>query len=413
MMSRFCPACAVDHPLWVCAFRPFFLFAAITAPLLIGAWGLVLAFGLPLPSLSGGPAVWHAHELLFGFGIAGVAGFTLISLPEFAGAADLRPSVVRVLAGLWLAGRIAFWLSGPLGSAGLVLSALAHLALLIGMIALLAPDMWRQPERPHLAFFWIFVALIVVVAGFYVDALRGVDPARWLHACLGIFMALIVVAMSRISWYVVNRHIDKLAITGVEYRARPPRRNLAVFCISAYTVAEFFMPQAAIGGWLALAAAAALLNLLNDWHIGRALFQRWPFMLYSVYVFMALGYGVMGLALLTDGGAVSAGRHLLTIGAFGLNIYVVMSIAGRMHCGYTFDDRPWVPAGALLLALAALLRAGVAWPGAPARLLLALAAVCWVVAFLLCVRYFWPLFTRPRFDGAGGCAGVQPTPDTQ
>lgn len=80
-------------------------------------------------------------------------------------------------------------------------------------------------------------------------------------------------------------------------------------------------------------------------------------MLYSVYVLMAAGYATMGLALILDGTGFSAGRHLLTVGALGLNIYVVMCIAGRIHCGYALGERRWVPIGALMLVAAALLRA--------------------------------------------------------
>jgi uncharacterized protein involved in response to NO len=396
----------IEHPLWLCGFRPFFLFAALAAPLCIGLWVAFLAAGIPLPAVAGGPFIWHAHELIFGFGLAAVAGFVLTGIPEFTGTAAIGSQAVRRLAGLWLLGRLAFWGSGWVGDVALTLSALAHLGLLGALMVLLAPRLWRDPQRRHLAFLWGLAALTFCVAGFYVDALRGVYPGRWLYAALGVLMVLIVLAMSRISMRIVNGAIDEAGVAGVQYRARPPRRHLAVFFIGLYTVAEFFAPGERLGGWLALAAAAALLNLLNDWHVGRALWRRWPLMLYGVYVLMAAGYATMGLSLVLGGDAFSAGRHLLTTGALGLNIYVVMCIAGRMHCGHPLDERLWVPLGAVTLVAAALMRAGAAWPGADSRFLLVAAGLSWSAAFALYTCYMAPLFLTPRADGGRGCEGV-------
>ena len=386
------------HPLWLCGLRPFFLFAILAAPLLIGLWSAFLAFGAPLPAVAGGLFVWHAHELIFGFCLAAVAGFLLTAVPEFTDTAAFSGRAMRLLAGAWLLGRAAYWASGLLGAPALVISAVAHLGLLGGLVVLLAPRLWRDPERRHLAFLWTLGALALCIAGFYADALSGAHPARWLHAALGVLMILIVVAMSRISMRIVNHALDEAESEGVEYRALPPRRNLAIFCIGLYTTAEFFAPGTHLSGWLALAAAAAVLNLLNDWHVGRVLFRRWPFLLYCVYVLMAAGYAVMGLSIVFGGGAFSAGRHLLAVGALGLAVLVVISIAGRVHTGHALDERPWVPGAAALIVAAA-----VAWAGG--GILLISAGLLWAVAFTICAWRMAPLFLTPRTDGGTGCEG--------
>ncbi len=394
------------HPLWMCGLRPFFLLAALAALLLMLMWLAFLGHGLPLPSTVGGPFVWHAHELLFGFAFAAMAGFLLTVVPEFTGGGDFEAKPVRWLTLFWLVGRVAFWSSGWLGAPALAVSGLAHLALLGSLAWLTAPRLWRDPERKHLAFLWAVAGLALCVAGFYVDALRGEFPARWLHATLGLFMILIIVALSRISMRIVNHALEEAGIEGVEYRARPPRRNLAIFCIGLYTVAEFALPASRLSGWLALAAAAAVFNLMNDWHIGRVLLRQRPLMFYGVYVAMAAGYATMGIALVFETSAISAGRHLLTVGALGLAIYAVMGIAGRAHCGQLFETRLWFPLGACLLALAALVRAFAAWPGIdPLRPLLT-AALLWCVAYGLFAWHMAPLFIAPRADGLGGCKGT-------
>jgi uncharacterized protein involved in response to NO len=393
----------VRHPVWMCALRPFFLLATLSAPLFMLVWLAFLGYGLPLPNVPGGPYVWHAHELLFGFAFAALAGFLLTGAPELTKSDEFTVASTRWLSLSWLIGRLAFWLSGWLGAPALALSGLAHLALLGGLAWLAAPRLWRDPERKHLGFLWAMCGLLVCVAGFYVDALRGEYPARWLYATLGVFMITIVIAMSRVSMRIINHALEETGDVGVEYRARPPRRNLAIFCIGLYTAAEFLLPNTRLSGWLALAATTALLNLLNDWHIGRVLFRRQPLMLYGVYVAMAAGYATMGIALVFETGAFSAGRHLLAIGAVGLAIYAVMGIAGRIHCGQPFETRLWLPVGAGLLAAAALVRALAAWPGANVEIVWLAAGLLWIAAFGLCAWHMAALFVAPRADGQHGC----------
>lgn len=399
----------LEHPLWLCPFRSFFGLAALSAVVLMALWGAFLLLGWPLPSVPGGPFVWHVHELLVGVGLAAVAGFILTSVPEFTDTPSFAARPVRALVLLWLLGRAGFWASGWWPRPGLVVAGLAHLALVLGLMALLAPRLWRDPERRHVSFLWVLGLIALVLAGLYGDALRGASAMRWLHLLLGVLMALIVVAMSRISMSIVNASIDaRNALDGADrppYLARPPRRNLALLAIALYSLAEFWQPGGRVSAWLALAAASALLGLLNDWHIGKPLFQRWPLMLYLVYGFMAIGYGVIGVALLTGGFSENAGVHLLTTGVFGLNIYVVVCIAGYTHTGLDKDDRPWVPWGAAALGVAAVLRA-LAYAGVASMALMGLAALFWCAAFALQCAHMLPVFLRPRADGREGCAGV-------
>ena len=423
-------------PLFMCGFRSFFLLTALYAVLVVLGWTGFPGFGLPLPAVAGGPFVWHAHELMFGFGLAAVAGFLLTAVPEFTATPPFAPRVALNFVLLWLAGRAAFWLSGGLAAVtgiewvGNLPSALLNVGFACALFALLAPRLWRDPERRQLGFLWGLLAMAVALAGFHVDVLRGEYPMRWVLVGLGVMMTLIVVAMSRISMRVMNdaldaeraRRLPARALRRDEdaelelpsYRARPPRRNLAISAIVLYTAAEFLIPQSPIAGWLGLGAAAALFNLLNDWHVGRALFTRWAFMLYAVYWLLALGYLLLGLGHLGAPVAPSAGTHLLAVGAMGLSIFAVLCIAGRTHAGYPLDERPWVGAAAGLIVLAALLRAASGLPGTPAAMLQGLSGMAWVVAFVLVSVRLGVVFVRPRVDGQAACAeyeepaGVEP-----
>ena len=405
------PIWTLAHPLWLCAFRPFFALTALSALGLMLPWVLFLTLGWPLPALGGGAGgalAWHAHELLLGMGLAAAAGFALTTVPEFTRTSAFAARHVRRLAACWLAARLAFAASGA-WAPGLLLTAALHMVLLADLLRLLWPRLWHAPERRHLAFAWALAALGLAALGFYVQAWRGQHAMPWLHGVLGAYMALIVVALSRISMSIVNASLEALNVRDDEgqplhYLARPPRRNLAVLCIALHTVAQVLQWPASTSGWLALAAAAALLNLLNDWHVGRALLTRWPLMLYAVYVFMAAGYGLMGLAGLGLAVPASAGLHLLTAGAFGLAILLVLVIAGYTHSGLRKEGRPWVLLAATCVALAAVLRA-LSYALLP-QWLLPLSGLLWAAGFALLAWHMLPVWLSPRADGAEGCAGV-------
>lgn len=390
-------------PVLLCSFRPLFLASLASALLGIGLW-LAFLDGLPLPEVPGGPLVWHAHELLFGFGLAAVAGFVLTAVPEFTETAPFGWRTGAAFAVTWLIARLAFWSSGTLGPWP---AAIFEVGLAVALAARLGPRLLADPLRRQPGFFGGLCAMALVVVGFHIDVLAGRYPMRWLLAAIGVLMMLIIVAMSRISMRIVNDAIAARRAAGHEvdedYRARPPRRNLAIFCVALYTLGEWALPSGTLLGWLALAAAAAVFNLLNDWHVGRALFDRWALTLYGVYLSMALGYALIGVAHLGGGLGVNAGRHLLTIGAMGLSILAVFCIAGRTHSGYRLDTRAWVPLAVMLLIASALARALAGVPGLPAPALTVAAALGWLLAFGLAAGYLAPIWLSARPDGGVGC----------
>ena len=81
-------------PLFRLGFRPFFLFGALFSALAMLGWLGQLNGWFALPGISN-PIWWHAHEMLFGFGAAIVAGFSAYRRPEL----DRSPRCTRLAAG--------------------------------------------------------------------------------------------------------------------------------------------------------------------------------------------------------------------------------------------------------------------------------------------------------------------------
>ena len=97
------------------AFRPFFLFNGIFAILIVLAWLMTLhGSGLPFAT-----PLWHSHEMLIGFALAAVAGFSLTAVANWTGRPALKGTPLAGLVLFWLAGRFAMIMSFSL-PAGLV-----------------------------------------------------------------------------------------------------------------------------------------------------------------------------------------------------------------------------------------------------------------------------------------------------
>ena len=96
-------------------FRPFFLLAGIWAAVAIPLWLTAFAGRAEIPTAMP-PAVWHVHEMVFGYGAPVVAGFMLTAIPNWTGRMPLQGGPLALLVLRWAAGRAAVLLSARLGA---------------------------------------------------------------------------------------------------------------------------------------------------------------------------------------------------------------------------------------------------------------------------------------------------------
>ncbi len=87
-------------------FRPFFLFGALWVVVAMVLWLASLAGIIGLPTRFD-PVSWHAHEFLFGYLGAILAGFLLTAVPNWTGRLPLVGWPLAALFALWVAGRVA------------------------------------------------------------------------------------------------------------------------------------------------------------------------------------------------------------------------------------------------------------------------------------------------------------------
>jgi uncharacterized protein involved in response to NO len=97
-------------------FRPFFFAASIWAALAMPLWLAAYTEGFVMPTRLA-PSVWHAHEMIFGFAAASVAGFLLTAIPNWTGRMPLQGAPLASLVLLWAIGRVGVLLSAEIGAA--------------------------------------------------------------------------------------------------------------------------------------------------------------------------------------------------------------------------------------------------------------------------------------------------------
>jgi len=118
------------------AFRPFFLLGSVFGVCAVLLW-LAMLHAAGFAPLARDPVAWHAHEMLFGFAGAAIAGFLLTAVATWTGRPPVAGRLLACLVVAWLAGRAAMvpgWGLPPLAVA------LADLAFPVFLAALA----WRE-----------------------------------------------------------------------------------------------------------------------------------------------------------------------------------------------------------------------------------------------------------------------------
>ncbi|MEM8822210.1 MAG: NnrS family protein [Pseudomonadota bacterium] len=171
-------------------FRPFFLGGAIWAALAMVLWLGVLSGLIALPTALD-PVSWHAHEFLFGYLGAVIAGFMMTAVPNWTGRMPIVGWPLALLFALWVLGRIAVGLSSLLPWLAIALIDLGFvLALTMVMTReIVAAGNWRN--------LMVVALLASFIAGnglFHWEVAQGVHAAQGYGLRLGLAAAILLIA---------------------------------------------------------------------------------------------------------------------------------------------------------------------------------------------------------------------------
>lgn len=343
--------------------QPFFLGAALFAILAVGAWAAMLAGALPL---GGDPALWHAHEMLFGYTVGVLAGFLLI------GTSGWR---LGVLATLWAAGRIVLAAGAPAG-----LAAPVDLAFAPALALLRLPPLWSGRKWPTIGFVPLLAALFAGNLSWHLDRL-GLLPgaaARGEGLALDLYTLMIAVMAGRLVPGYTRAMLIPLR------RPKDPAREAwsAALGIGLLAADQFGWLMLAGGFALALAGLQAL--RLAGWRTRAALRHPLVIVLHLGFAWFVLGLAPRGTAALIGWPAPAEALHALTVGAVGTLTLGMMGRLVRTHARQPLTASRLDLLSYALLSAAALARAVLpaAVPAVRSAALVG-AGLLWVLAFAL------------------------------
>ncbi len=352
----------------------FFPVAALYAAFILPISVLALLGLIPAPPGLSTPS-GHAHEMLFGFALAVVAGYLL-------GPQPLR--LILSLLGCWALARLSFvlwpgsWLA--LASAATFAGAVAWKVLprFFG-----AAKKWRnQSVAPLLAGLALLSAMAGSGLGVAVERLLLVE-ALLLFATLMAFMGGRIIAPAMAGYaQSEGRRLDARVQPGLE-------GAVLILLGLAFVLNPLPWPllRQLAAALVISAGVLSAIRLLRwqPWRCARADLL----ILLLGYAWLAFGLLLLGLGLLLPALSLSATLHALSVGALGSLTFAVMA---RTRLLYRFRDpaaRPWIQAMALLISLAALARVVPALLALPQPGWLLIAAGCWSLAFLSLALLLW------------------------
>jgi len=374
--------------LWSYGFRPFFLGGAVWAVAAMALWIAALIYGLPLGG-GYGASLWHAHEMVFGFAPAVLAGFLLTAIPNWTGSLPVSGGPLIGLAGLWAAGRLAM-----AGAAiwGMGAAAVADAAFLPALWTIAAREIIAGKKWNDLKVLAAVGAVTLGNLGFHVAAFWGGDPALWLRGAVAGYVALILIIGGRI---IPSFTRNWLAQRGAQALPVPYRRfDMGVIGVSAAVLGLWaLVPEAGVLLPAALAAAALNVARLARWRGLATRAEPLLSVLHIAYAFVPLGF--LAIAAAQTGAILPASAlHVLTVGVIAPMMLAVMTRATRGHTGRALTASRWTTLSYLCLFAAAIARPLADLTGGMG--LMEAAGGLWIAAFGMFVAEHAPMLARQR-----------------
>ena len=389
-----------EAPVWVSAFRPFYLLGAAYGALLLLVWPAAYAWQLAPPLADVPLAVWHGHEMVFGFASAIVCGILLTALPSWAKTEEVRGAPLAFLACRWMLGRAAMWLGAGISPA---LVALADCALPVALVAMIAPQLLAVRQRWFLAVLPVLLGLALANVLFHLALILDLPEycGFGVRAGVHVIVSLFVLAGGFLTPIFTANHLRQKGRGDVGF-------NTFLEWIAVLSALAFGFAGAAAAppGWeisAAFVAAAVHAVRLARWQGWKVLDSPLLWAMHLGYAWLVVAFLLRGLGLI---GLVApdAWLHAFGVGGLGMMMMGLMARVSLRHTGRPLDLPRAMRFAFALMLIAAPLRVAAA-VGVPLPNLPSAAALCWAAAFLIYLRVFASMLLAPSLPRSGLPAG--------
>ncbi len=381
---------ATMPPILQYGFRPFFFLAALYAAAAVPLWLWANAGG-PAPSGPFGALGWHAHEMIFGYLGAVLAGFILTAIPNWTGRLPLSGWPLAFLVALWCAGRF---------SSAFLTASVPAMVVDLAFPAVLAFAVWREVLAGRN---WKNVPMAALIGVFGVAS--GIDHLAAMGQApdqLGIRLAL---AVATVLLVLVGGRIvpsftrNWLAKRGTVRLPAPfgALDGLAIAATAGAASAWMIAPEATATGALLLSAGLLVGLRLSRWRGLATRSEPIVLILHLGYAWLAAALVLLDLAALVPGAVpASVALHALTAGAVGTMTLAVMTRASLGHTGRAIIADRCIVAIYALVTIGALLRVAAPFADRGYLAVLSSGGGLWSAAFVLFVIRYAPVLWGRR-----------------
>jgi uncharacterized protein involved in response to NO len=373
-------------------FRPFFLAAGIFAVLLMAIFIFSVQAGIshnnyfPLP-------LWHAHEMLFGYTVAVIAGFLLTAVRNWTGMETARGYALLALVLLWLGGRVVLAVPGLPEW----LTVLIDMAFLPVLALAVARPIIKSKQLRNLSVPLLLLLLATGNGLIHAGMLGMSDALNGLWFSVGAILMTIALIAGRVMPFFTGR-----VASGADIRTFPVIESLALPVIALWVLVEQLFPDSPVSAVAAVSAAAVHAVRLYGWSCRGVWREPMLWVIHLAYGWLVTGFLLLAMADFGIGSKLLA-LHGWTVGAIGMFTLGMMARVALGHTGRPVSAHPAMAGAFLLMAVTALIRVvmPLLFPSFTEVALL-IAAAGWVLAFSTFVWIYTPYLIRPRADGAEG-----------
>jgi len=378
-------------------FRPFFLMGGLYAVIAVVPWvaRFLLPEGQNLAGMLNPTVEWHAHEMLFGYTSAIIAGFFLTAVPSWTNHKPVSGMPLAALTILWVMGRVVNWLTDQVPQIAAAIIDCAFIPLLVALVIRALTTGW---SKRNLIFLPVFAGLFVANLLVHLDRMSITDgtASQGHRLALDLVISLIIILGGRVIPAFTTNYLRNHGETVLPHQS-DKMTQLAVLSAAAMVIVNQAAPDTVLSG--AVVALAAIINAIRlaSWRGHRILGTPILWILFLGYGFIVLGLASDAIAIFTNLLPRNAADHLLTIGGVGCMTMGIMTRAGLGHTGRSPHASPIMITAFVALGAAALLRTlgPVVWLE-HYPVVIAATGILWIGAFTAFSIVFWPILTRPR-----------------
>jgi uncharacterized protein involved in response to NO len=372
------------------AFRPFFLLVGLFAIFAMLVW-LMTWRGIGLHAVS---PLWHGHEMLIGFVMAAVAGFSLTAVANWTGRPAVHGMPLALLISCWFVGRAAMLFTDSLSAAYiLVLDSL--FPVLLGF--LLGKEIISGRNRRN------YPLIVVMTAVGTLNLVYHLGAGGWIAGGERLAIYLLIHILLFLVTFIAGRIVPVFSANWLRQQGqtRMPVNNdlvnkLALIMTLLVGLTASFIPMNKMTGVLAFTAAVVHAYRLSQWRGLATRSNPLLFVLHAAYLWLPIGYTLLGCAVFGWLFTATAALHALTMGAIGSMILAVTTRVGLGHTGRPLQAARATVLAYWLLMLAVVLRVLSPLSGNGYMLMIDLSAAGWILAFGIFIWVYWPILSRPR-----------------